>query len=216
MTWALHRAGCIHFLTHYLNDFLFPVPPQYEDGSGTLCLARSVFATLGVQVAKHKTEGPSSVSAFLGTVIDTAAGEQHLPKDKFERLQDLIMRWNNSRAMYEERIGVLHRTFMSCCYCGGTFLRALFQLLHYAKKPHHFVRLTTGAWADIMWWKCLLGYWSAHSFSSHNHSHNKYSQIHQVPGGVVNFLHLWSDFYGFEFEAIHILGSLNGVADASS
>ena len=47
---------------------------------------------------------------------------------------------------------------------GRTFLRALFQLLHYAKKHHHFVRLTTVAWADIMWWKCLLGCWSRCSF----------------------------------------------------
>ena len=55
MTWALHRAG-IHFLTHYLDDFLFLVPLQEGDGSSTLCLARSVFATLGVPVADHKTE----------------------------------------------------------------------------------------------------------------------------------------------------------------
>ena len=29
-------------------------------------------------------------------------------------------------------------------------------------------------------------------------------------------LSLWSVLYGFEFEAIHIPGSLNGVTDASS
>ena len=50
-------------------DFLFLVPPQEGDGSSTLCLVRSEFATLGVPVAEHKTEGPSAVITFLGIVI---------------------------------------------------------------------------------------------------------------------------------------------------
>ena len=44
------------------------------------------------------------------------------------------------------------------------FLRMLFGLLHVAKLLHHHIRLTAGALADIMWWKCLLGRWSDSSF----------------------------------------------------
>ena len=32
-----------------------------------------------------------------------------------------------------------------------TFLCALFELLHHAKNPHHFIPLTAEAHADILW-----------------------------------------------------------------
>ncbi len=44
---------------------------------------------------------------------------------------------------------------------GRTFLCGL---LHGAKQSHHFIRLSPGAHADILWWKCLLNHWSGHSF----------------------------------------------------
>ena len=101
MTWVLHRAG-ICYLTHYLDDLLFLMPPQEGDGSSILCLARSLFATLDVPVVEHKTEGPSSVITFLGIAIDTAAGELCLPNDIPERFQELISRWSEE-GMYQEK-----------------------------------------------------------------------------------------------------------------
>ena len=47
---------------------------------------------------------------------------------------------------------------------GRTFLRQLFSLLHVARTPHHFVRLTPGAKADLAWWRCFLQIWNGSSF----------------------------------------------------
>ena len=47
---------------------------------------------------------------------------------------------------------------------GCTFLRELFRLLHLTKSPHHFVRLSAGAGADLTWWRCFLKDWNGSSF----------------------------------------------------
>ena len=68
MVWALHMAGIEH-LIHYLDDFLFLVAPQTNEGTRIHSLALNVFARLGVPVALHKTEGPACVITFLGICI---------------------------------------------------------------------------------------------------------------------------------------------------
>ena len=91
--------------------------------------------------------------------------------------------------MYQERIRVLHWTFMPCCYCGASWeniSQGTVSVIELCKKPHHFVRLTTEVRADIMWWKCFLGSWSGRSFFILQPFSQKYSQMHQVPGGVVH------------------------------
>ena len=47
---------------------------------------------------------------------------------------------------------------------GRPFLRDLFQLLSVARQPHHFVWLTRGAKADILWWLYFLKRWDGRSF----------------------------------------------------
>ena len=47
---------------------------------------------------------------------------------------------------------------------GRPFLRDLFQLLSVARQPHHFVWLTRGAKADILWWLYFLKRWNGRSF----------------------------------------------------
>ena len=48
---------------------------------------------------------------------------------------------------------------------GRTFLHQLFGLLHIAKAPNHYFRLTIEARADLDWWKCFFHGWNGSSFS---------------------------------------------------
>ena len=97
MVWALRMAGIEH-LIHYLNDFLFLVAPQTNEGTRIHSLALNVFARLGVPVALHKTEGPACVITLLGICIETIAVELRLPLDKLQRLQRLIEVWAKKKA----------------------------------------------------------------------------------------------------------------------
>jgi hypothetical protein len=42
-----------------------------------------------------------------------------------------------------------------------TFLRQLFPLMH---RSNYYIRLTTGAKADLAWWRCFLQSWNGSSF----------------------------------------------------
>ena len=47
---------------------------------------------LGVPIAAHKTEGPSTVITFLGIEVDTVDRVLRLPEEKLQRLQREVER----------------------------------------------------------------------------------------------------------------------------
>ena len=53
---------------------------------------------LGVPMAVHKREGPTTCIIFLGIEVDTAAGELRLPVEKMRRLQATLEEWGDRRA----------------------------------------------------------------------------------------------------------------------
>ena len=89
ITWVLHCHAIPHQL-HYLDDFLFLVLPSSHRGVSLVAEVSGIFRMLGIPVAMHKTEGPSTTLVFLGILIDTHAFELRLPVDKLTRLQELI------------------------------------------------------------------------------------------------------------------------------
>lgn len=166
IAWSLHCAGIDHLL-HYLDDFLFLCAPNTGDGARALALAMKIFDFLGIPVAVHKTEGPATSVTFLGILINTSTFELRLPADKLQRLQVLIQSWCSKKACtrkeLESFLGHLSHA-ASIIRPGRTFLRQLFSLMHLAKAPHHYVRLSASARADLAWWRCFLQSWNGSSF----------------------------------------------------
>ena len=166
LAWAFMCAG-IHGQVHYLDDFLLFGGPHSSEASENLHLALQVCRQLGIPVATHKTEGPSTVLTFLGILVDSSHMELRLPTDKLHRLQSLVSAWARKRTCVrkelESFIGHLSHA-ATVVRQGRTFLRELFILLHVARSPHHHVRLNAVAKADIQWWTCFLHEWNGRSF----------------------------------------------------
>ena len=166
IAWALHQEG-LEYQIHYLDDYLFFGRPGTGQGALLLSKALQVFSNLGVPVAPHKIEGPSTSVSFLGIIIDTQTFELRLPSRKVQHLRELISLWclkrSCTRKELESFLGHLSHA-ASVVRPGRTFLRQLFGLLHLAKAPHHFIRITAGARADLCWWKCFLEQWNGLSF----------------------------------------------------
>ena len=76
IAWVLACKG-VNCQLHYLDDFLLAITLQ-------------TLAWLGVPVATHKTEGPTSTLVFLGILIDTDNFELRLPAENLTRLQQMI------------------------------------------------------------------------------------------------------------------------------
>ena len=90
--WALWQAG-ITLHIHYLDNFMFFVPPTHTAGHSVLAHILSTLEWLGIPVVHHKIEGPAPIVSFLGTTVDTIRFELRLPIDKIEYIQSKLQRW---------------------------------------------------------------------------------------------------------------------------
>ena len=182
MAWALFSRG-IRYLLHYLDDFLFVVPPNSLEAAGIRHLTAAVFADLGVPIAAHKTEGPSAQVTFLGFRVDTEARQLRLPEEKLARIWELVRLWKGRRSCsqrdLQSLLGHLSHT-ATAVLPGRLFLHQLFSLLSTAARPHFWVRLNLMVRADLAWWSFFLCEW------------NRMSLFH--PGA--SSVHVYSDASG--------------------
>ena len=95
--WCLQQAG-IRFVLHYLDNYIIMSPPNSSEYARAVEILGQTCAQLGVPMAANKSEGPVTSLVFLGIVIDTVAGELHLPDDKLQRLRSLLQRLGSRRA----------------------------------------------------------------------------------------------------------------------
>ena len=103
LEWHLRNCG-IRQVFHYLDDFILVTVTQ-------------ACATLGVPLAEHKREGPTTCLTFLGIEVDTVASQLRLPQDKLCRLRSLLEVWRDrkvcERRELESLVGYLPR-LQSC------------------------------------------------------------------------------------------------------
>ena len=91
--WYLGSRGIRH-LAHYLDDFIVTGPPRCVDALATL---DGVCSQLGIPLAHHKRDGPTTCLTFLGIEVDTEAAELRLPQAKLERLRSLLEDWGDRK-----------------------------------------------------------------------------------------------------------------------
>lgn len=166
IAWVLNCQGVAHQI-HYLDDFLFFAAPHSQQGRECLSTASQTLATLGVPVAAHKTEGPTTIITFLGILVDSDNFELRLPADKLARLHEMLRHWANRHACTRQELESLlgHLSHAATVISQGrVFLRQLFTLLSLDRAPHHFIRLNAGARADLTWWRTFLRAWNGTSF----------------------------------------------------
>ena len=147
LAWVFGCYGLISQV-HYLDDFLFLEPPG-RTSSPIISLVSSICSTLGVPLAVHKTEGPSTGLKFLGIVVDSARWELRLPDVKLELIYALIQVWSRRSSCRRKEL----ESFLGHLSHAATVIHQgrheLFQLLSIARQSHFFIRLTRGAKADI-------------------------------------------------------------------
>ena len=166
LAWALHRSG-VRYVLHYLDDFLLLGPPGSPEAERALSRTTQTFATLGVPVAEHKTEGPATELSFLGIFIDTDKFQLRLPTVKLTRLRHLLLSWRSRRSCTRTELEsfVSHLSHAAIVIRQGRiFLRPLFALLSTATRPQFYIRLNCSVRADLQWWDCFLQDWNGTSF----------------------------------------------------
>ena len=165
LAWILGEQGVTRQL-HYLDDFLFVGPPRETSCAVSLHKALEVCQHLGVPVATHKTEGPSTHLVFLGIRIDTERMQLSLDQDKLARIVALVESWDSRRSATKRELQSLigHLSHAATVVQPGrTFLRRMIDLMKVAKQPGHHVRLTVAFRSDLHWWASFLPRWNGRS-----------------------------------------------------
>ena len=139
LEWCL-RADGIRHVFHYLDDFMVLGAPGSDECSRALEKLRSRCTELGIPLAAHKCEGPSTKITFLGIVIDTSVGELSLPAEKLNHLRDLLEDWGDRKSCslknLESLIGYLNHA-CKVIRLGHSFLRRMIDLLHRTHNKYH-------------------------------------------------------------------------------
>lgn len=74
----------------YLDDFIIPCSPILSRAQTYIEILNQACRALGVPLAEHKRDGPTTCLTFLGIEVDTVAGQLRLPQDKLQRLIALL------------------------------------------------------------------------------------------------------------------------------
>ena len=160
--WILRQQG-VKCVLHYLDDFLIIGRAGTEECDGALATLLGIFERLGLPVAPHKLEGPTSSLTFLGFQLDTVSMEVRLPQDKLVEILGLASRWLGRKGCLrfelESLVGKLAHA-STVVRPGKTFMRRMFELLAGVRKPHHHIRLSQSFQSDILWWVTFMEEWN--------------------------------------------------------
>ena len=115
LQWICHFHRIVN-LDHYLDDFFLMGPPDSLECKRSLRWILDLFARLGVPVAKEKTEGPATSIIYLGIEVDSVAGVLRLPREKLQRLQREIVRWEGKKTCTKrELLSLIGQLQHACC-----------------------------------------------------------------------------------------------------
>ena len=163
--WHLHLSG-IPLLRHYRDDFIIVAPPHLTQCGESVAILDRECQTLGVPIANHKRDGPTTCLTFLGIEVDTVAGELQLPAVKLKCLRTLLPRRSCTQQELESIIGLLNHA-CKVVRSGRAFLRRMLDLLHAVHRPPNLplpIRLNVAFRADLAWWQSFVEHWNGVSF----------------------------------------------------
>ena len=167
LQWIVRQRG-VELIEHYLDDFVLMGGPHDRSCQCGLDTLISTCAELGVPLAKHKQEGPSTRLTFLGIEIDTTHGVLRLPAEKLDRLMAMLREWGDRKACTRRELESLVGSLNHACKVvkpGRSFLRRMLDLLRWsnagsAPRPHHHIRLNRAFRSDLQWWKTFVVGWN--------------------------------------------------------
>ena len=122
---------------------------------------------IGVPIAEEKTVGPDTSLQFARITLDSVWQEARLPEDKLHKCDTLSTSFYSGRKVIlkelQSLIGLLNFT-CSVILPGRAFLRRLIDLTIGLRRPHHGIRLSKDAKADLKVWMRFLGDFNRRAF----------------------------------------------------
>jgi hypothetical protein len=162
IAWIAKNEHGLEFTLHLLDDFLTIQPPE---GNAALAMTKllSIFQSLNLPYSLSKTVGPAKALEYLGIVLDTQAMEARLPRDKLERLTNLVRSFlHRTKCRKQELLSLLgHLNFAARVIAPGrSFMSRLFRVAHSTDHLFKRVFLNHECKEDLRMWAHLLEHWN--------------------------------------------------------
>ncbi|CAJ0927860.1 unnamed protein product [Ranitomeya imitator] len=159
LEWVARKITRLTAITHYLDDFLIVGPAGSDICSTALAQFKDAMAHFGVPLSPEKTIGPVSVITFLGIEIDSVAMEFRLPKEKIDKLLDLISGCISVGKVTLTQMQSLLGSLNFACRvmpAGRIFSRRLMIATRGVRHRHHRIRITAHLRSVLNTWKLFL------------------------------------------------------------
>ena len=170
--WLLLNHCSISFVCHILDDFLVIEPPSPIAPHNLACQQNLssmllTFRNLGIPVAPHKTQGPSTTLEFMGIVLDSDRMEARLLPDKVQRLTSCFTECKGRRSYTLKELQSLIGSLNFACKVippVRPFLQRMVQLTRNVSLPHHRIKLSQGFFKDLRMWEDFICNWNEAGF----------------------------------------------------
>ena len=142
-----------------MDDFIFIGPQNSPAAQSGLFALYEISEAVGIPFKHEKTVPPTTCAIVHGIEVNTTAQEACLPVDKLNKgvtmISQLSTRKKVSLKELQEALGFLN---FVCNFVtpGRAFLRRLTDLTRGLTRPHHYVRLSQSARADLSAWYNFL------------------------------------------------------------
>ncbi|VDH91303.1 Hypothetical predicted protein [Mytilus galloprovincialis] len=152
LQWVVERQSGLNSIDHYLDDFIFMGAENTNDCLVLMDTFTNVCNELGVPIAENKTMGPTTVLPFLGFLIDTKLMMILIPPEKLEKLKVLLEPLLFKKKMTLKELESVTGLLSFCSKAipsSRAFIRRFYDLMGYARKPFHKIRLNIEVKSDI-------------------------------------------------------------------
>lgn len=175
--WILVNLCGISFVCHILDDFLIIEPPSSKQPHHLPCQQSLssmllAFKNLGIPIAPHKTQGPSTTLEFMGIVLDSDRMEARLPADKVQRLASCFSEFRGRTSCTLKQLQSLIGCLNFACKVippGRPFLQRMIQLTRNVSSAHHRIKLSKGFFKDLDMWEDFILNWNGANFFISSH-----------------------------------------------
>lgn len=185
--WAFSNYTKSSNIDHYLDDFIFLGKSGTKDCSKLMSDFKHICDDMNIPLNPDKSEGPVTVLTYLGFVLDTDKLEVRIPSEKIEKAKDCINEIIHKKKVrlnkFQSVVGLLN-FFTRVIPSGRTFNCGLYRAMSQAKRPNHFIRISSSNKEDLMMWLHFLEHYNGISV---------FSNLDWVSD---NKLHLYTDSAG--------------------
>jgi hypothetical protein len=160
--WIMQHNYDLHHVLHLLDDFLGLNSPD-DVAERTMAVMKMVFKKLNIAISERKTMGPSPVMEFLGITLDSIRMEARLPRNKVERMKQLLDHCMTRKTCTKQELlsllGHLHYA-SRVMLPGRSFVSYLIWLSTTVSNLFDHVYLTDECRADMYMWSEFLESWN--------------------------------------------------------